>query len=156
VAAGGAAYAAGQAAPQRQRREKDEKNEKGEKQEKGEKHEKGGKDNWMVSLFGGLILIWLGIVFAIAVTSPSVGWNNWWNYFLAGLGIILVLEGIILGARRGTYGPFYGLIVGGAIIALLGIGPLFWTYAIWPYIVIVLGVFVILIAIFGRRRTPRP
>ena len=155
----GAAYATGQAMPPRQRREKDEKDEKdekGEKQEKGEKDEKGGKDNWITSLFGGLVLIWLGIVFAIAVSQPSVGWENWWNYFLAGLGIILVLEGILLGARRGSFAPFYGLIVGGAIVALIGIGPLFWTYAIWPYIVIVLGIFVILVAIFGRRRAPRP
>lgn len=156
VAAGGAAYTTGQTMPPRRHGEKDEKNEKDEKQEKGEKDEKGGKDNWITSLFGGLVLIWLGIVFAIAVSQPSVGWNNWWNYFLAGLGIILVLEGILLGARRGSFAPFYWLIVGGVIVALIGIGPLFWTYAIWPYIVIILGVFVILVAIFGRRRTPRP
>jgi hypothetical protein len=156
VAAGAAAYAAGQAVPPKKRSEKDEKDEKGEKEEKGEKDEKGGKDNWITSLFGGLILIWLGIVFAIAVSQPSVGWNNWWNYFLAGLGIILVLEGALLGSRRGSFAPFYGLIVGGVIVALIGIGPLFWTYSVWPYIVIVLGIFVILVAIFGRRRTPRP
>jgi len=156
VATAGVAYTTGQAVPPRHRGEKDEKNEKNEKQEKGEKDEKGGKDNWITSLFGGLVLIWLGIVFAIAVSQPSVGWNNWWNYFLAGLGVILVLEGILLGSRKGSYRPYYGLIIGGIIVALIGIGPLYWTFAIWPYIVIVLGVFVILIAIFGRKRSPRP
>jgi hypothetical protein len=155
--AGGAAPTPGQAPPPtpRKRGEKEEKDEKNEKQEKGEKNEKGGKDNWIPGLFGGLVLIWLGVTFAISVTQPN-GWNNWWNYFLAGLGVILVLEGIILGSRRGHMGPYYGLIVGGVIVALLGIGPLYWSYDIWPYVIIILGVFVILLAIFGRRRTPRP
>lgn len=159
-----ATSAAGQAPPppypgQRgEKGEKDEKQEKGqdEKHEKSEKGEKGGQDSWIMSLFGGLVLIWLGITFAIAYTSPMVGWSNWWNYFLVGLGVILVLEGLVLGSRRGSFAPFYGFIIGGIIVALIGVGPLFWSYSLWPYFIIVLGILIILVAIFGRRRAPRP
>lgn len=159
----GAAASAGQAVPPpypRQRGEKGEKEEKNEKDqreknEKDEKGEKGGRESWVPSLFGGLVLIWLGITALIAFTSPG-GWSNWGYYFLIGLGVILILEGIVLGSRRGSYSPYYGFIIGGVIVALIGLTPLYWSYSVWPYIIIILGIFVILIAILGRRRTPRP
>ncbi len=81
------------------RREKDEKNEKGEKHEKEEKDEKGekGEAGFLAPLVGGLILIFLGVV--------------WWLYLtgmfeLRTLGaLFLVLVGIVV-IIAAVYGAF--------------------------------------------------
>lgn len=132
--------------------------EKGEKQgrnEKGEKSEKGGREGWVASVFAGLIIIWLGISIALPLTNYVV-WTNWWPYFLMGLGVILILEGLILAMRRNHFYPFIGFFIGGAIVFLLGMGDAFRVIDFWPYFIIVIGILIVVLAIFGRRRAPRP
>jgi hypothetical protein len=80
-----------QAAPTRQRGEKSEKQEKHEKQEpeKGEKHEKGGYGfvGWLV---GGLILITIGFVAIINITT------DWFRSGVAAALVLLVIGIIII------------------------------------------------------------
>ena len=64
--------------------------EKAEKEEKGEKHEKGRESDLAGAILGGGVLIWLGISFWLA-QSGTVSWTNWWAYFIAGLGALLII-----------------------------------------------------------------
>jgi len=128
--------------------------EKVEKEEKGEKHEKGRKRDLAGTIFGGEVLIWLGISFWLA-QSGTVGWNIWWAYFIAGLGALLIIQGVLRVGMRGSAYQFSGLFIGGAILLVIGLAFIYGTALHWSYILILLGILVIVMAIFGRRRAPR-
>jgi len=136
---------------QKEKHEKHEKREKSEKGEKGEKREAGDVSG---ILAGGLILIWLGITFYYA-QSGVIGWDVWWAYFVLGLGLVLVAQGLVRYAQgRRSY---LGSIAGGVIIALIGYVFIVGVSAnFWPLILVVIGVLVIVTGISGRRSSPTP
>lgn len=135
--------------------EKREKDEKGEKE--GEKHEEKEREGGVSgALFGGSVLIWLGITFYLA-TYGQIPWSKWWSSFMSGLGILLVLMGLYYSIRSKRLFPFIGLMIGGAIISLLGLSGFYSISTdLWPIMIILLGVVIVLIGLFGRRRVPKP
>jgi hypothetical protein len=135
--------------------EKQEKHEKHEKQEKHEKHEKGRGGDITGAITGGLVLIWLGISFYLAQTG-YISWSNWWELFLVGLGVIIILQGVV---RYGQgHGPFTGSIIAGLILILIG-AAFYWGFQfanLWPLIFVAIGIAVLVSAAYGRRRVPSP
>jgi MFS family permease len=129
--------------------------EKREKQEKNEKNEKGRGGDISGAITGALILIWLGISFYLA-QSGRVGWENWWQIFLVGLGAVLILQGILRYAR--TRRPFIGPIIGGVVLMLIGLSFFAGANGVdfWPLILVAIGVIVLFSALAGRRRVPNP
>ena len=83
-----------------EKEEKHEKNEKEEKMEKGEHLEKYEKQEYSVfgSLFGGFILIFLGIIFYLTVTG-TITLRSVFPFFLIIVGAIVIL-GVLIGAMR--------------------------------------------------------
>jgi hypothetical protein len=156
-----AVSAASQAGPQQwttRRGERAEKYEKQEKREKSEKGEKGSTAGGMLgALIGGLILIWLGATFFLE-QNGYLPTSDWWAYFVAGVGAILVLEGVVIYSegRRG-----FGPVIGGAILLLIGLSSIS-AYQLrleanlWPLLLVALGVVVILGGLAARRRVPAP
>jgi len=135
--------------------ERTEKAEKEEKDERDEKHEKGRERDIAGAVFGGGVLVWLGITFWLA-QSGTVRWDIWWAYFIAGLGALLIIQGALRVAMRGSAYQFSGLFIGGAILLIIGLAFAYGTVLYWPYILILVGILVIVMAIFGRKRAPRP
>ena len=84
-----------------EKREKEEKEERREKREKEEKHEK--REYGPIGPFiGGLILILLGLMFYLALTTPAIG-NVAWAIFLVVIGIIIIVGAVyaaMIAARR--------------------------------------------------------
>ncbi len=80
--------------------EKHEKQEKDEKMEKGEKTEKYEKQEYSVfgALFGGFVLILLGIIFYLTVTG-TITVRSIFPFFLVIIGACVIL-GVIIGAVR--------------------------------------------------------
>lgn len=147
--------------PQQARRQKTEKGEKREKEEKDEKEgekqeEKEREGSVSGALFGGGVLIWLGVTFYLA-TSGQVAWSKWWSSFMSGLGVLLMLLGLYHSLRRRSMFPFIGLVIGGAIISLIGLSGFYSVSTdLWPIMIILLGIVIILVGLFGRRRVPKP
>jgi hypothetical protein len=142
------------ATPPSGRYRRDYRYEKYEKQEKREKQEKGRGGNIAGPIVGGLILIWLGATFYLQEIG-FIPTTTWWAYFLAGIGGILILQGLInFGVSRR---PFIGSFIGGAILLLIG---LFFIANIqnifWPLILVVIGVAILASSFTARRRTPPP
>lgn len=138
-------------APRREHR--NEKNEKQEKHEKEEKGEKGRGGNVIGPVIGGLILVWLGITFYLQQTG-TIPSDNWWAYFIAGIGAIIILQGLLLYStrKRAIFGPF----IGGAILLFIGLAYIFSaSQALFPLILVIIGV-AILASALARSRTPRP
>jgi uncharacterized membrane protein len=132
-----------------------EKQEKHEKHEKSEKAEKGRISGWTGPLFGGMIVIWLGVTFLLA-SNGNILWGNWLSWFLTGLGILLVLDGIVLTAIRGNAYPQIGFFIGGMILFLIGFTPIFLGFDFWPLLIVAIGIAIIVSAVLGRRRIPMP
>jgi hypothetical protein len=128
--------------------------EKYEKQEKNEKHEKGRGASIIGAVVGGGILIWLGVTFTLqqmGVIPPA----NWWAYFISGIGVILILQGLI--SFGSTRRPFIGSFIGGAILLLIGLAFITNISAVfWPLILVVIGIAIIASAFVARQRTPTP
>jgi hypothetical protein len=135
------------------RAERYEKYEKGEKQ--GEKAEKGTLGGGIIGpIIGGSILIWLGITFYLEQIGylPS---SDWWAYFIAGIGVILIIQGILSYSKYRT--PFVGPFIGGAILLVIGlafIGNIGTNF--WPLILVIIGVAILISSITARRRRPQP
>jgi len=86
------------------RPEKAEKTEKREKREKEEKTEKGEKTEYgfIGPLIGGLVLIFLGFMFYVALITP-IGWELAVAVFVIIIGIIIIVGAIyaaMMAARR--------------------------------------------------------
>jgi hypothetical protein len=158
----GSPISTAQAVPSPQaRHRRAEKGEKREKEEKGEKEgekqeEKEREGSVSGALFGGGVLIWLGVTFYLA-TSGQIAWSKWWPSFMVGLGVLLVLLGLYHSLRSRGMFPFIGMVIGGAIISLIGLSG-FYSFStdLWPVMIILLGIVVILFGLLGRRRVPKP
>ncbi|MCL5318771.1 MAG: hypothetical protein M1503_11005, partial [Thaumarchaeota archaeon] len=121
----------------------------------GEKAEKKGDRTGAVT--GGLVLIWLGISFYLAQTRV-IPWSEWWAYFLTGLGVIIIVNGLIRYSEY-RYNPT-GAFIGGGVMIVIGLTVLmgvrdFWR-DFWPVILIIIGAVVIISGLTARSRAQRP
>jgi hypothetical protein len=141
-----------------ERREKGEKDEKGgrnEKREKDEKGEKGRGPDRFGSVVGGLVLILLGGIFFLA-QSNYITWEQFGNYFMLGMGLILIAWAIVRYLTLPLKGPAMGLLIGGLILSLIGLSSLMKLGESWPFIFIALGAIIVIWSIGVLRRSPRP
>lgn len=135
------------------RRERSEKREKGEKEEKHEKGEKSTDKTQIV--VGGLFLIWLGISLYLVQTHYT-NWDRWWPYFVIGIGLVLIVQGVIRYSTLRYRGAAMGSLIGGAVLSIIGLGGIMGMEDWWPFIIIAIGVLVILGGLTARMHTPKP
>jgi hypothetical protein len=105
------------------------------------------------AIFGGLVVVLIGGVLYLAASGavPWVGWNNFWAYFLLGLGVLLLIKGIAMflvkPARSKAYGDIQGGLIlgliGGTFVLLLSGGD--WSTN-WPLFLVIAGVVIIFVA----------
>jgi len=130
--------------------------EKGEKREKEEKREKGEKPRDKTGAFvAGLILIWLGISFYL-VQAHYIDWNEWWPYFIIGIGVVLIGQAVIRYSTSRFKGAAMGSLIGGAVLLIIGLAGIVGMKDWWPFVLIVIGAVVILGGMTARMRTPNP
>lgn len=101
-----------------------------------------------------MVIVLIGGVLCLAATGavPWVGWDNFWAYFLLGLGVLMLLKGMALftiqPARHKAYGDIQGGLVlgliGGTFVALLYGGD--WSQN-WPIFLVVAGIIIVFVAI---------
>ena len=144
--------------PEPRRNEKEEEK-RGEKEE--EKGRGGGWDEkWardrlrMISI--AAILIWGGLVaLAGSLKLFHYGWDeHGWAIFLLGAGVILVVKVIVRLLVPEYRRPIGASLLIGFILILVGLFDLInwnWNY-IWPFILIIIGLFIVLRGAFRRRK----
>jgi len=137
--------------------------EKAEKQEKPEKKEESIDEKWardpLGTAMGALVLIWLGVVLLVAnagLLGTLVKWDNFWAWFLMGLGVIMVVEALIRLVVPAFRRPMLGKIIGGVVLFLIGASATFiktfnWDKW-WPIIPIAFGVAILLGGLFRKRQ----
>jgi uncharacterized membrane protein YvbJ len=88
-------------AEKHEKQEKREKGEKAEKREKAEKHEK-REFGYIGSLIGGLILIFIGLMFYLALTT-SINWAAAGAFIIVIIGILVIVGAVyaaMMASRR--------------------------------------------------------
>jgi cation transport ATPase len=133
--------------------EKDERSEKAEKNEKSEKNE--GVGGMWSAVMGGLIILWLGVTFLLR-QYDYIANNQWGNWFLIGLGVIIIMRGLILYNQINNWRAASGLLIGGAIVALIGASSYLGLKNWWAFIIILIGVWIVANALMSRSKNPRP
>lgn len=137
-----------------QRREEHERERQERRRERWERR----RNDRIGPVFGALVLIWLGVVLLIAqnpgvIPLPfEIGWNNVWMLFLAGLGALMIVQGLlraVTGQQHGIAGSLiWGVIL--LLIGLVGIFPGSGLDKLWPLALVALGVGLLLTNILRR------
>lgn len=127
--------------------------EKREKSEKGEKEEKSGDKT--APLVGGLILVWLGISFYL-VQARYIDWNEWWPYFIIGIGVVLIVQAVVRYSTSSFKGAAMGSLIGGAVLLVIGLAGIMGMKDWWPFVLIAIGLVVIIGGMTARMRSPKP
>ncbi len=99
-------------------------------------------------IFGGLIILALGVIFLLAANGVIAS-SDWWIYFLLALGGIFVLDS----ALRNSFlkeNFFGGRFIAGIILAGIGLSLRFRFRNWWPSLLILVGLLIILKGIFSR------
>ncbi len=109
------------------------------------------------AIIAGAVLIWLGLAFFLE-QNGYLSSEHWGDYFLTGLGVILILGGFVLYSQGHAW---LAPVAGGACALVLGAGSiaareLKLSQDIWPIVIVALGVCVIALGLGARRRVPKP
>ena len=99
-------------------------------------------------VFPGLILILLGVLLFLA-SQGILSWGSWWQYFLIGLGLIFLIDGV-LRYQETSPGYFTGRIITSVVLIGIGLMFIFGFSSWWPLILIAAGVVVLLTALLRR------
>jgi hypothetical protein len=93
----------------------------------------------MRGLFLGLLLILAGGLF-LAVQMGGMNGDNVWKYFMAGLGVIFIIDGLVRYHHPEFPYFVYGKFVAGSILLLTGILFIFdFNTFWWPIILVAAG-----------------
>jgi hypothetical protein len=101
-------------------------------------------------LFWGLLLILGGIIWLAVNQDWIVPNDNWWQYFLIGLGAIFIIDSVahyLSTAHRWRLG---GRMVAGVVLVVVGLASIYGWGAWWPLILIAAGVAVLFGFLFRR------
>jgi len=104
--------------------------------------EKGHKRDPYSGIFGGLILILLGILFLLA-TMDVISWGDWWAYFLLGLGAIFIIEFIVRSVTPAFRHQHRGKLVVGIVLIIVGGAHILGMVSWWPLILIAVGIIIV-------------
>jgi hypothetical protein len=129
-------------------RRRNEKNEKNEKQEK-------DKDDKYGPIIGGLVVTWLGALLLLS-NQNIIRSSDFGGYFLMGIGVILVIRGILAYQESGSIEYSYGYLIGGGVVAMIGLGITYNLRDWWAIILIGFGLVIVLRGIMERNRNPLP
>jgi hypothetical protein len=134
--------------------QRDEKFEK-EEEKRTDREEKSWDEKWRrdplnAAVWAG-ILIWAGVALLLGnldVLEDSV--LDGWDLVFAGAGVILLLEVVVRLLVPAYRQPVTGTIIFAVILLAIGLGDVVSWDAIWPLVIIIIGVSLLLRG-FGRR-----
>lgn len=115
-----------------------------------ENSEENKKHDPFSRITGGLILILLGVLFLL-VTLDYLSWGDWWPYFLIGLGVIFILEGIIRSTSPSYREHVTGKFIAGLVLIVIGSSFIVGLSNWWPLIIIAVGVIVLISPLWRKK-----
>ena len=130
------------------------------KQQESEKANQPERDDWYErrhhrdstsAIFGGIFLILLGVLLFLA-SQGILAWDKWWQYFIVGIGTIMLIDGLVRYRKESIHRFRVGRIIGGIILIGIGLAFLLGAVTWWPLILILVGIGVIIGGILRSRQ----
>jgi len=141
-----------------------EKDEKEEEKEEEKRQEKSWDEKWRHDPVGAFvwacIFIWAGLVLLAANTGYLAELAGRWGYpglqtwsaILGGAGVIVIAGGLMRLLIPSLRRPVFGTFLVGAVLIGVGLHEVVGWNAVWPVILIVVGVSILLRGVLFRRR----
>jgi Flp pilus assembly protein TadB len=113
-----------------------------------------GSRSVLTGLLPGLALILVGVLFLLDNAGLLPG-DDWWQYFLVGLGLVFIILSWVqyINPKRGR--PRFWRILAGLALVATGLVFLFGFRDWWPVVLIVVGVALVLLFVLRRDRQER-
>lgn len=115
--------------------------EKREKEEEESLEEKFRRDPF-AAIFFGLMAILAGAFFFLA-RRGYVEWDDWWAYFLLGLGVVFIVEALARQAVPAHRRPILGRLIAGLVLICIGGSTIYGLSDWWPLIIVVVGILLV-------------
>lgn len=110
-----------------------------------------GKDPFP-GIFTGLVLVLIGVLWFLRAERLLVS-GEWWQWFLIGLGIILILERLVRYLSPVYRRPALGRIFLGMILIAVGASFILGVRSWWPLVIAILGIAIMVYAVQRARGT---
>lgn len=127
----------------------------GRERRRDEKREEGMEEKWrrdpISGVVFGLLVLVLGVLLFLAARAV-ISWDDWWKYFLIGIGIIFLIEVLIRRLQPAYRRPMFGRFVAGLILICVGIASIGGFGSWWPLIIVAIAV-AILVRLLAFRKT---
>jgi uncharacterized membrane protein HdeD (DUF308 family) len=105
-----------------------------------------GKGDPFGAVFWGLVLIWFG--FSILVIKV-----NWLHWFLFGLGVIFIVDGLLRQLQSELSKAVRGKYITGVVLILVSLALTYWSKDWWPLVPIVVGIGILAAGIMKIRES---
>jgi hypothetical protein len=101
------------------------------------------------AIFAGLLLIMLGGLLFLA-SQGIISWDKWWQLFLIGLGVILLIDVFIRYSQDRSRGFQIGRIIGGVVLIIIGVAFMLSAVNWWALIIVAVGVAILIGGLLRR------
>lgn len=91
----------------------------------------------------GLIVLALGVLLTLAARNV-ISWDDWWKYFLIGIGVAFLIEVLIRRLKPAYRRPMFGRFVTGLILICLGVAFVGGFGTWWPLIIVAIAVAILI------------
>ncbi|MGA9049712.1 MAG: DUF5668 domain-containing protein [Dehalococcoidia bacterium] len=95
------------------------------------------------AVFAGLLLILLGVLLFMA-SQGIVPWDKWWQLFLIGLGLILLIDVLFRYLQDKAHGFQTGKIIAAVVLIVIGVVFIISAVNWWPLILVAVGVAILI------------
>ena len=94
------------------------------------------------AIFFGLMAILAGAFFFLA-RQGYIEWDDWWAYFLLGLGVVFIVEALARQAVPAHRRPILGRLIAGLVLICIGGSTIYGLSDWWPLIIVVVGILLV-------------
>jgi asparagine N-glycosylation enzyme membrane subunit Stt3 len=101
------------------------------------------------AIFAGLFLIMLGGLLFLA-SQGIISWDKWWQLFLIGLGVILLIDVFIRYLQDRSIGFQAGRVIAGLVLIIIGTAFFLSAVNWWALIIVAVGVVILIVGVWRR------
>ena len=126
----------------------------GRERRRDEKRDGGMEEKWRRDPISGvvsaLIVLVLGVLLTLAARDV-ISWDDWWKYYLIGIGVVFLIEVLIRRLKTAYRRPMFGRFVAGLVLICLGVAFVGGFGSWWPLIIVAIAVAILVRLLLFRK-----
>jgi hypothetical protein len=126
----------------------------GRERRRDEKRDEGMEEKWrrdpISGVVFGLVVLALGVLLTLAAKNV-ISWDDWWKYFLIGIGVAFLIEVAVRRLNPAYRRPMFGRFVAGLVLICLGVAFVGGFGTWWPLIIVAIAVAILVRLVLFRK-----